>query len=72
MPGSRTYELLKQQHEEAKAAREKEEALLDLLRAEMEVERSRRAAAERRRRQEAARREMVQANDCQRRLKARV
>ena len=70
MYACRAYELLKQQREEEQAAREEEEALLDLLRAELEAERSRRAAEERRRRQEELCREMVQANDFQRRLKA--
>ena len=70
MYACRAYELLKQQREEEQAAQEVEEALLDLLRAELEAERSRRAAEERKRRQEELRREMVQANDCQRRLKA--
>ena len=66
----RTYEAIKRQHEEAAARREEEEALLDLLRAELEAERARRAAEERRHRAEQLRREMVEGNELQKRLKA--
>ena len=57
--------------EEEAAAKAEEEALLDLLRAELEAERARRAAAERAERQAAARAEMVAANEHQKRLKVR-
>lgn len=70
-PYVRTYELLKQQQEEEAARQEEEEALLDLLRAELEAERAKRAAEERARRQEQMRREMVEANEYQKQLKAR-
>lgn len=71
LAGSRAYEVLKAQQEEAARAKKEEEALLDLLRAELEAERARRAAEERRRRQEELRAEMIQSNEVQLRLKVR-
>lgn len=55
--------------EEEAAAKAEEEALLDMLQAELEAERARRAAAERAARQAAARAEMVEANEHQKRIK---
>ena len=68
----RAYEILKRQQQEEEARREEEEALLDLLRAELAAERARVAAEQRRRRQEEMRREMVEANEVQKRLKVGV